>query len=532
MPRLSRRKFLYGASTPGVLWLSGCGGGGGGSSEVSPPSAGNPGTGSPTTGNPGPGSPVGQAGATKWDDLYSAALGAIPSTALWVATTGNDNNSGTTTAPFKTIARALEFLKPGGQVIIKDGVYSGPNNWINSFVAAIPNGISDSQRTIIRAEKRLGVRILQQARPSGYYQSIVNLGVGSQYVWIDGIIAETSWEAARSDDSANATINDLGTNNRFTRIIVKKSSCSRYGSSFVFGVGAVLEDCHSIGSGRYVFSGGTGGGSAPSGNAVLRRCTSYMPYGPSMEPTASFSFYGSNDGSYGECKNVLFANCYEIDSPHIQSLDGDPNTLKWASFYMPKSVRNVRHIGCGSLRNGAQYGAFSTDNFGGAADLLAEYSDCFAWDLGQGSPSSVAAFRKASNGRTRVTNCTAGKIPGNDLSDLGSTQASNNLFSDTVEYLVRRSNNLGAEQRFAIGAFLSAFAVLGYDQPQPNLRLWPFPYEAELAIVASEIMQRPAGDQPGSVATSGNPYATLSLTKRIWEATGQKMPDLTEIYPQ
>jgi hypothetical protein len=113
-----------------------------------------------------------------------------------------------------------------------------------------------------------------------------------------------------------------------------------------------------------------------------------------------------------------------------------------------------------------------------------------------------------------------------------STEASNNLFSDTVEYLVRRSNNLGAEQRFAVGAFLSGFGAPGYDQPQPTLRLWPFPYEAELAKVAAEIMERPAGDQPGSAATSSNPYAALSLTKRIWEATGRMMPDWAEIYPQ
>ncbi len=507
MSTISRRKFLHGSGAVALSLLgTGCFNS---LPEITPPNT----------------------GATDWDGLYNIALGGIPSNARWVATTGSDGNPGTVAKPFLTIAKALEGLAAGGQIIVKDGVYEGAANWINPFVNSIPNGISSTQRTIIRAENRFGVRLKQTSRPSGYYQSIVYLPPSSTHIWLDGFIAETTWEAARADDSANYVVNDGGTNNRITRIIVKKSSCSRYGGSFAFGVGSVLEDCHSIGSGRYQFSGGTGGDSAPSGNAVLRRCTSYMPFGPSIEPTASFSFYGSNDGSYDLCKDVLFANCYEIDSPHIRSSPTDFDGLKWGSFYMPKSVRNVRHIGCGSLKNGAEYGAFGTDNFGGDTDLLAEFIDCFVWDVSRGSPNSVAAFRKADNGRIRVINCTAGLIPGNDLSLPGSTELSNELFSDTVAYLTRREAGKGAEQKFAIGKFLSGFGDAGYDQPQPTMRLWSFPYEFELALVTSEVLTRPSGDFPKTNATSTNPYITTTLTKRIWEATGRSMPALSEIYP-
>jgi hypothetical protein len=468
-------------------------------------------------------------GATNWDALYNAALGAIPADARWVSTTGDDAGPGNAARPFLTIARALEGLAGGGQIIIKDGVYSGADNWINPNISAIPNGLSSARRTIIRAENRFKVRLVQSARPNGYTQSVVHLGANSEFIWVDGIIAETTWQAARSDDSANYVVSDQGRNNRLTRIIVKKSSCSRYGGAFSFGVGALLEDCHSIGSNRYAFSGGTGGDSAPSGDAVLRRCTSFMPFGPTMEPTASFSFYGSNDGAYALCRNVLFANCYELDSPHLVDPGGDSSVLKWASFYMPKSVRNISHIGCGSLRNGAEYGAFSTDNFGGNTDLLASYTDCFAWDLRQGSQ-ATAAFRKASNGRIRVQNCTAGLIPGSDLSDASSTDASNNLFTDTPGYVVRRNNNQGAEQRYAVGAFLSGYGEPGFDQPQTTLRLWNFPYETELAAISAEVITKPAQDQPSSVASSSNPYATQTLTQRIWTAAGNPMPALSEIY--
>ena len=508
MPTISRRKFLQGSGAVALSLL------GTGCFNTSPIIT-----------------PTPNLGATDWDGLYNAALGAIPGNARWVATNGNDSNPGTAAKPFLTIAKALEGLPAGGQIIVKDGVYEGDKNWINPFVNPIPNGISSTNRTIIRAENRFGVRIKQTSRPLGYYQSIVYLPPSSQHIWIDGFIAETTWEAPRADSDANFVVNDAGLNNRITRMIVKKSSCSRYGGSFAFGVGSVLEDCHSVASGRYAFYGGSGGDSVPSGNAVLRRCTSYMPFGPSMEPTASFSFYGSNDGGYSLCKDVLFANCYEIDSPHIRSSPTDFDALKWASFYTPKSVRNVRFIGCGSLKNGAEYGAFSTDNYGGDTDLLAEFIDCFAWDISQGSPSSVAAFRKADNGRIRVSNCTAGLIPGLDLNDPDLTDASNNLFSDGVAFVTRREAGKGAEQRFAVGKFLSGFGETGYDVSQTNLRLWSFPYETELATITAESITRPAGDFPKTSATSSNPYAASTLTKRIWEVAGQAMPAMSEIYP-
>ncbi len=468
--------------------------------------------------------------STNWDGLYTTALGAIPSNARWVATTGNDTNSGSATQPFLTIARALEGLPKGGQIIIKDGVYSGAANWINPNLTAIPNGLSDSQRTIIRAENRFGVRIVQTARPSGYYQSIVHLAPSSEFIWIDGIIAETTWTAARADDSAAFVVSDLGQNNRITRVIVKKSSCCQYGGSFAYGRGAVLEDCHAIGSGRYAFYGGSGGDSEPMGNAVLRRCTSYMPFGPSIEPTASFAFYGSNDGAYELCRDVLFANCYELDSPHIKATPSNGDNLKWGSFYFPKSVRNVRLIGCGSLNGGAEYGAYSTDNYGGNTDVLAEFTDCFAWDMRVGSSNSLTAFRKADNGIIRVKQCSAGLIPGDDLSVPSSTETSNNNFSDTIEYLTLRNNGKGAEQKYAIGKFLSSYGQTGFDQPQTSLRLWNFPYETELASISAELISKPSGDLPTTASSSSNPFATSSFTKRIWQATGRTMPALSTIY--
>ncbi len=467
-----------------------------------------------------------------WDARYDAALGAIPSDAKWVSTTGSDSAAGTQAAPFKTIKKALRSISGGGQVVIEDGTYEGADNWINEITGPVPSGTA-GKRTIIRAKNRFGVRIVQSARPSGYYESIVYLGPSSSYVWIDGIVAETTWAAAAADDNASATVWDDGTHNRLTRILVKKSSCSRYGGAFAYGRGALLEDCHAVGSGRYMFFGGTGGDSAPAGAAVLRRCTSTMHFGPALEPSASFCFYGSNDGSYAECKDVLFANCYEIDSPHLVGADAD--AVKWGSAYLPKSVRNVRFIGCGSLGSGAEYAAFRTDNYGGASDTLASFVDCFVWGFTNGSPATAAAFGKASNGVVTADHCTTGSLPG-PVNGGGVTAT--NMLSAGVVHPVARVSGAGAEQRFAVGAFLSAWGDAGFDVPDASLPLWPFPYEADLAKLAAEPLTKPTTDKPTGVTSAKNPYAgnakdgsPMTLTKRIWEAAGTAMPPYASIYP-
>ena len=472
-----------------------------------------------------------------YDALYDAALGSNGATAKWVSTTGNDTTgNGTSGNPYLTIGKAISVMSAGGEVIVKNGTYTGTANWISTNQVAIPNG-SAGAYTRIRAENRFGVRITMTAAPSGYGDCPIRLDA-KQYVWVDGFIVESTFIASTTDGNDNCLVEyGAATHCRGTRLIVKRRSCDQYGGAYSFGDGNVFEDCHHFGSSRYAYQGGTGGGSSPSGSTVLRRCVSFMPFGPVFEPTASFNFYGSNTSSYDLCKDVLFANCYEIDSPHLPKKAAEnPEDLKWGSFYHPKSVRNVEHIGCGIINGGAEYGGIRYDNYGGAGAALGSIIDSFVAGFNNGSPGSAECFSKSSsNGTIPVTNCTGTGAPGGFASIAGFTLTSN-LTSGVTHPVLRQSTN-GAEQKYAVGAFLSERGDANYKTVQTSMKLWPFPYEDTLASVFAETITRVTQDVPTGVSTSPNPFTGTSLggqtqtfTRRVFESTGNQTPDLSTIY--
>jgi len=457
-----------------------------------------------------------------YDALYDNAMGSL-SAAKWVAMDGSDSAAGTQAAPYATIGKALSMISGGGAVIVKDGTYTvGANGWLNDRGApgSIPSGTAGAY-TIIKAQNRFGARLVQNS--ANYYGSVVQLE-HAQFVWLDGFVIE------KGSNGAEYAV-ELGRNNRLTRCVIVQKRSDNYGGAVAYGSNNVIEDVHAYGWGRYVFYGGTGGGSSPAGSTVLRRCVSYLAGGPIQQPTASFAFYGSNDGAYAQVKDVLFANSYEIDSPALER--GDPNGTKWGAWYHPKSVRNVLHHGCGIINGGAHYGGFRTDNFGGPSADMAEYRDSFVAGLTNGG--TPAAFSMSSgNGINDGSNVTVCNAPGGTQS--GGVSLTN-ILSSGVIYPVQRVGANGAEQRYAVGAFLSKFGDSGYATPQPNMPLWPFPYESYIKREFSVAIPKPSGFYPAAVTQTSNPFAGTSLsghpmtfTRRVWEACGNVTPDFNTIY--
>jgi hypothetical protein len=129
-------------------------------------------------------------------------------TTYYVATTGNDSNSGTQSAPFKTINKAAKVVQAGDTVRVLLGQYtvagSSDSGGLNSGILTQANG-TDSSRIRYVSDIKWGAKIVS----SGAYDVWRNLG---NYVDIEGF-------EVVGDSASNQGIDNYGS---FVRIIGNK----------------------------------------------------------------------------------------------------------------------------------------------------------------------------------------------------------------------------------------------------------------------------------------------------------------------
>jgi hypothetical protein len=110
----------------------------------------------------------------------------------YVATTGSDSNPGTQAAPFRTICKGIRTMAGGDTLEIASGTY---NEWISGQNnCSIPPGISDAQRTVIRAASGATVTIQP---PAGspfvielWRHPYTGTGAPHRFITIDGFIMD------------------------------------------------------------------------------------------------------------------------------------------------------------------------------------------------------------------------------------------------------------------------------------------------------------------------------------------------------
>lgn len=450
-----------------------------------------------------------------WDATFAAM--SATSTKYLAPSGGSNANPGTEAQPYATLAYALSQISAGGHIIVLDGTITvGTGGWLNDVTGGvtIPSGVSWDQPTVLRAKNRFGVTLSQaSALWDGY---VIRLD-GCSNVHVDGFLCVVSGEP-------NNHI-DVGSNNSISRTMVRSGSLDEYGSIVNYGSGSVVEEVFVYGATRYSINTGTGGSSTPLSQGVVRRCITYGAFGRTTQPKAGFSVYGSNDGAYAEVKDIAHINCFDIDSGGFYTND---TATYWGSFYTPKSVRNIEYVGCGSINVRATHGGTRSDNIGTSTATGHVCVDTFVVGL-QGSSGTPDAFGNSFGGGTYqnyATNCLAQGNVGGTFGEAYSGRQTSCRTSGATYPTVRVSGT-GSEVLYQIGNLRQKWGTSGYKAASSR-RLWPFPYERDIASFFGTAITKPSGWVGDSATT--NPFGTYSVTERVFRSLGSSMPDLSTVY--
>jgi hypothetical protein len=513
------------------------------------------------------------------EDYFNAGCPAPvvgPGAAIYVATTGSDTSgNGSSGAPYKTIQKGISVMASGDTVIVKAGIYVGKANFINSRTAsgfvALPSGTA-ARPTTIRAEVPFSVRI-QNGGALNYYDNLILLDVGTNYVNVDGFILDH----ANSPDSSHTAEVD-GNFNKLTRIIVKRSGATdQYGGWFyVGGNDNLLEDTAGVGSARYGYA--MGGPDASTQRNIVRRAVGRVDYSVSTQPKATFNVYGNDNGNHNVRDNLL-QNVIAIDGRKGSST-GEPT---YGGIYLPKEPQNTSIQGAIVLNVEAEYAGYFIREL---RALGVSLIDSVAWG-GYGASAIAGVRANASDtgslvlDRITVGSYSAGyynqdSAPIRSLrnsafinntalssgNDYGWTSISNNAFfpstqsigsnavaatNATLKHIVRPEpasiligagsggSNIGADVTTRYGVSGARYGETGYDLKTAT-PLWPWPYEDIIKSVFAEANPAPAGATPNSniaargFAAAGNDAfgKPITLTRYIWQYLGNKIPP--EIY--
>ena len=465
-----------------------------------------------------------------YDALYANAFANLTHSSVKYVKTpangGSDTNNGNSLATaYATVDKARTAITGNGLILVDDGSYTiGTNGWVNeTTLGAVPSG-TGSNWTVIRAINP-GSVVLNQASQA-YYGSILR-GVSSGQVWIDGI---TFLHDTVHNDEPIFLIGDTW---RMTRCFFRRRQSGTYGATTFLGTGSLIQDCAIYGAGRYLMNTGSNSGSTPVGQNVFRRIAARLDWAFADQPVASFAHYGSDDGNYLLSKETLFANLMEFDSPCTENQASFG--FRWGSIYNPKHQRDMRVRGGCFINCGTDLANIRTDNIGAPT---MDVRDCFISDNDNnnqgGSPNAIAR----ANGTLTIDHISARAIlSATKFSATTNLSTNNHLLDGSIVYGTKRVGGNGSEIMYSHGAFLSHWGDTNFDTVSTTDKLWPYPYEDRIKAFMDTQISKPTGHFPASPTSSRQSFQGVSLggqemtlTRRVWEAAGNQIPDLSTMY--
>lgn len=485
---------------------------------------------------------------------------------FYVSNAGNNSTgNGSAISPWQTIGYGVSHIGGSDILIVKDGTYSGKEN----FISGVPDGLPGAY-TIIKAENPFGVRITKGSDDLFYNDNALRI-VGNSYIEIEGFVFDIS------DDSTPPSVASVSGSDhiKIKKFIVKRSGLiDQYANIVAVSGGStyvLLEDCGVVGAMRYgIYLGGTADTSRYN---IVRRCVVRNDYSNSTQPKASFAVYGNNSG-YG-IRDVLFQNTITIDGQNTWDGTGDPSSrATYAGYYNPKNAANVTYQGTMVLNNYGYWGGMGIKELGGTGINL---NNCVIWDSGENYGLRLSGNQDYVN----INKCTiGGNITGyyhasspignhilkntlfynntslfannygwgtetnNGFNPVGQSRGTNPIAStDSLDYITRietgsawdgaadDGGDVGANILNKWGADGTLWGETGYDQLTGN-SLWPWPYESYIKEVFSETNPSPAGSYPvtseagrGFTSAGNGLYGgPKTLTSYIWEYLGNPCP--------
>jgi hypothetical protein len=425
-------------------------------------------------------------------------------TIYYISPTGSDSNSGTSSsAPFKTFAKAFGVLPAGGELILLDGTYTSSANgaihWDTSLYgnssAQIPSGASKTQMTYVHALNPGSVKIM-----SGLF--IGRSSRKDSYIRIEGI----TFDAGSTTDAG-----------------------SLYNTSFI-----VIRNCgfHStVQDGGNVFGTGTNDGN----------------WGNTDNLFEDIWVWGQNRiivGNYRSDRNVWRRVVVRGDGCSTSACSGSGNPNVGITVYDSANVtlENIIVVDRILMGSGNSYGDFAvaqhTAGIPGGDNVWLGDISINSPDLGfyfepdqqtltpaetlknvivwNSADEGIAVSR---SGQVIIENATL-KPKGGLAIYFGDGLASGS-YAKTILML---SGSLGSKvtatgvstsdpaMKYPIQSALGATMMYRYvDRVLTTEKLWPWPNEAR---IKSDMCSN----------TSRGFCASTSLTKYIWEAAGNTIP--------
>jgi hypothetical protein len=286
----------------------------------------------------------------------------------YVSPSGNDNNPGTSDAPFQTIQKAADVVNPGDLVIIRDGVYTASGEMM---VYMTRSGRSDAPITF-KSEHRWGAVLdgnESSDGSSGTGYAFMLAGGASNIKFIDFEIKNFLFSGFFFNDHANPSANILIQGNkvhdmgRYPHADAGRGGGGIFlgpGTNYVsvdknlfYNIGRTSESARQLNQDHVLYTGSYSAGESPAHHIKITYNVMYSISGNAIELRSTDDYVANNVIAWSN------ENGYGTGSPFIQTIDAVNETIVNNIFFQPPSGYAILNYGSAAtftVQNNMVYG--------------------------------------------------------------------------------------------------------------------------------------------------------------------------------